>query len=149
VARTSRLPSERRAANYTGWANAADGVLRTIDYYETTERVVGGRRDTQESFRRFVIPGMDHCGGGDGAFAVDYLRYLEAWVERGEAPDVLMSSHVQTKSPADVNFPLDPPKIEFTRPVYPYPITATYLGQGEPRDAASFGPAERHSEPQH
>lgn len=45
------------------------------------EKTMGGRTATQELFRLFIIPGMDHCTGGDGPFAVDYLSYLEAWVE--------------------------------------------------------------------
>jgi len=33
---------------------------------------------------------MRHCTGGDGAYAIDYLSYLEAWVERGTPPDKLV-----------------------------------------------------------
>jgi len=30
--------------------------------------------------------------------------------------------------------------VDFTRPVYPYPIRARYKGTGDPNDAASFLP---------
>ena len=139
--------------SFTGWNDAAEGVLRTVDYYETAERIMGGRPATQDFFRLFVIPGMDHCTGGDGAFAVDYLSALEAWVERGHAPDKLIGAHVK---PEDLEFykakdfwelmlgresPLDPTTVGFSRPVFPYPIGTKYLGRGDPNDAASFGPA--------
>jgi hypothetical protein len=139
--------------SFTGWSDAAEGVLRTVDYYETAERVVGGRAATQDFFRLFVIPGMNHCSGGDGAFSVDYLSYLEAWVERGKAPQKLVGFHVKLEdlkidNPKDLQemarrleFPLDPATVTFSRPVYPYPIGTKYMGHGDPHDAASFGPA--------
>jgi feruloyl esterase len=131
---------------YTGWADALEGVPRTVDYYETAERVVGGRAGTQESFRLFVVPGMNHCTGGPGAFAINYLSYLETWVEKGRAPDQLIASHPRPGifvDPFGMNIPRDSSKIEFTRPVYPYPIETKYRGTGDPKSAASFGPLSR------
>jgi feruloyl esterase len=134
-----------------GWSDvAAGGPLPTVDYYETAERIVGGRTATQDFFRLFMIPGMNHCTGGDGPFAIDYLSYLENWVERGKPPDHLIGAHIDL--PADpmkayeklssISFPLDQAEIEFSRPVYPYPTIAKYRGQGDQKDAASFGPAQ-------
>src|ERR1700722_13594233 len=65
-----------------------------VDYYETVEKTMGGPAATQNFFRLFIIPGMNHCTDGDGAFAFDYLRYLETWVEGGQPPDVMIGSHV-------------------------------------------------------
>jgi len=141
--------------SYTGWNDPVEGVLRTVDYYETAEKIMGGRSATQDFFRLFVIPGMDHCSGGDGPFAVDYLSSLEAWVERGKAPEKLVGFHVKLEdlkfdNPQDLQemarrqeFPLDPATVVFSRPVYPYPIRTKYLGRGDPNDAASFGPVAR------
>jgi hypothetical protein len=56
---------------------------------------MNGRAATQSFLRLFVLPGMDHCGFGNGAFAVDWLGTLEAWVEKGQAPDKLVSFHVR------------------------------------------------------
>jgi feruloyl esterase len=117
-----------------------------FDYYETAERTMGGRAATEDFFRLFVVPGMKHCTGGDGAFAIDYLTYLEAWVERGQAPDVMVGAHVQGTDWMQsfmLSFPLDPAtRISFTRPVYPYPRLAKYKGTGDPNDATSFVPIE-------
>jgi hypothetical protein len=126
---------------YNGWADNSDIPSDAIDYYDTTERTMGGRAATQEFFRLFMVPGMYHCRGGPGAFAIDYLSYLEAWVERGEAPDVVIGAHPDSQDPAEWGrFPLDPAKVSFTRPVYPYPVQVVYNGSGDPNDAAHFRP---------
>lgn len=114
-----------------------------IDYYEKVERVVGGRKEALAFARLFTLPGVEHCGGGPGADVVDYLKYLEDWVEREQAPDKLIAYHLKRQGELPLTrFP--PPKdtIEFSRPVYPYPTTARFLGKGDPKDANSFGPME-------
>jgi hypothetical protein len=140
--------------SFTGWNDPVEGVLRTVDYYETAERIVGSRAATQDFFRLFVIPGMNHCTGGEGAFAVDYLSYLEAWVEKGRPPEKVVGYHPTPEALKLPNaqswefmwgseFPLEPTSVAFSRPIYPYPVDTKYLGHGDPRDAASFGPATR------
>ncbi len=117
---------------YHGWADAGGGgiaPLKTVDYYETVEKTMGGSAATQDFLRLFMIPGMGHCRGGSGADRIDYLNYLEAWVEQGKAPDVMIGAHLRND------------EVVFTRPVYPYPIRARYKGQGEPSKAENFGPA--------
>jgi feruloyl esterase len=136
-----------------------------FDYYETVERTMGGRPATEDFFRLFVVPGMKHCTGGDGAFAIDYLSYLEAWVERGQAPGKMIGAHVDATyleehsgvDPRQIDtwvrasrawtgafklkFPLDPDvPVTFTRPFYPYPLLAKYKGSGNPDDAGNFVP---------
>jgi Tannase and feruloyl esterase len=141
---------------YSGWNDTAASVGRAVDYYENAEKVMGGRMSTQSFFRLFVVPGMSHCTGGEGAFAIDYLTYLESWVEKGEAPDKLMGFHVRLDNLMDraskgdqaaiqelsrrLQFPLEPKTVEFSRPIYPYPMQAKYIGTGDPTDAANFVP---------
>lgn len=116
----------------------------TEDYYETVERTMGGREATQSFFRLFVLPGVEHCGGGDGADTVDYLSALESWVEDGKAPDRLIAAHMKSQRTTEIpKFPVAPSQVQFTRPVYPYPTKAKYQGRGDPNDAASFGPAKQ------
>jgi Tannase and feruloyl esterase len=133
-----------------------------FDYYETVERTMGGRGPTQEFFRLFLVPAMNHCTAGDGPFAIDYLSYLESWVEQGRAPDKIIGAHVDSAyllAQSESNdrasdpdriwgaafklvFPLDPSvPVTFTRPVYPYPLISKYKGAGNPNDAANFRPA--------
>ena len=128
---------------YQGWNDPFEAPRGIIDYYETVERTMGGHAQTQDFFRLFVVPGMNHCSGGEGAFAIDYLSYLETWAEKGQAPDVMIGAHVNTEDLSNGNkFPLDPARVAFTRPVYPYPIRAKYKGKGDPKNAGNFGPSE-------
>jgi len=134
---------------YHGWSDESWLPRDTVDYYETTERTMGGRETTQDFFRLFMLPGVNHCTGGDGAFAIDYLSYLEAWVERGQPPDMMTGAHIPDSYFAGrgayavhaLTFPLDPAvPVNFTRPVFPYPNRALYRG-GPVTEASSFQPA--------
>jgi feruloyl esterase len=129
-----------------------------IDYYETVTRTMGGPAATQDFFRLFVVPGMKHCSGGSGAFAVDYLSALEGWVGQGRPPDRMSGAHVDshyllginndpTKSEADriwwaalkLPLPLEPQvPVNFRRPLYPYPGVAVYQGSGDPNQAENY-----------
>jgi pimeloyl-ACP methyl ester carboxylesterase len=129
---------------YQGWADEATFPGNPTAYYETVERLMGGRAQTQDFFRLFMIPGQSHIPQvGGGAETVDYLSYLEAWVERGEAPDVLLAEKMRKLArfagPVTYAEYLKPENVAFSRPVYPYPIQARYRGKGDPNDAGSFG----------
>src|SRR5262249_12486634 len=117
-----------------------------IDYYETVERTMGGAAATRSFARLFLLPGVGHGGsGGVGAGTLDYLSALEAWVEDGKTPDRLVAAHLKEPQSwtLDHPFPLDPDEVQFTRPVYPYPLRAKYKGSGDPNDAANFVPSSR------
>jgi hypothetical protein len=117
---------------YQGDTDMTEMPGAAFDYYETVEKTMGGPKATQAFYRLFAIPGMNHCGGGEGASSFNYLSYLEAWVERGQAPDLMIGAHRTGPSGA----------VTFTRPVYPYPLHARYKGTGDANDAASFAPVE-------
>lgn len=129
---------------YQGWADEATFPGNPPAYYETVEQLMGGRAQTQDFFRLFMIPGQSHIPGNGGAETVDYLSFLEAWVERGEAPDVLLAQKMRKLArfagPVTYAAYLTPDNVEFSRPVYPYPVQARYTGRGDPKDAGSFGP---------
>lgn len=129
---------------YQGWADEATFPNNPVQYYETVERLMGSRAATQDFFRLFMIPGQSHIPGNGGAETVDYLAYLEAWVERGVAPDVLRAQKLRqwARFAGPVTYPvyLKPDNVAFERPVYPYPVQARYRGQGDPNSAQSFVP---------
>jgi Tannase and feruloyl esterase len=110
---------------YQGWNDPFEPPAATTGYYDTVQRLMGGRAATEEFYRLFMVPGMGHCAGGAGAWSIDYLSYLEKWVEQGRAPKELVGRH-----PAGA--------ASFTRPVYPYPLWAKYQGSGNPNSASSF-----------
>jgi feruloyl esterase len=128
---------------YHGWGDAAIPAPNTIDYYNS---VVGkmGRHDTDSFVRLFMVPGMQHCGGGPGANSfgqgADYAPFdpehniytaLEQWVEKGEAPPKIIA----TKYVNDT----DPSKgVKMTRPLCSYPQVPKYKGSGDTNDAANF-----------
>jgi len=128
---------------YQGMNDVPIPPQNIIDYYETAEKTMGGRKETQDFFRLFLIPGMNHCSGGDGAYAIDYLSHLEAWVEQNKAPNKMIAANLKD-GPADTGdkFPLDLDSIKFTRPVFPYPVRAKYTGSGDANDASNFIPVE-------
>ena len=76
-----------------GWADPIVTPQRTLDYYDAVRSRMGGRAATAQFARLFMLPGVDHCGlqPGPGAKSVEFdpLPALEAWVERGEAPETL------------------------------------------------------------
>ena len=130
---------------YQGWADEATFPGNPPAYYETVERLMGGRAETQDFFRLFMIPGQSHIPGNGGAETIDYLSHLEAWVERGEAPDVLLAQKMKRLArfagPVTYAEFLTPENVEFARPVYPYPVQAKFSGRGDPKSADSWRPA--------
>lgn len=81
---------------YHGWADPIVTPWRTLQYVEEVQRRMGGAARTGEFLRLFMLPGFDHCGivTGPGAndAGFDPLPALEAWVERGIAPQSIPSS---------------------------------------------------------
>ena len=135
-----------RGGKLITYHGTTDGLIpyrNSVSYHESVVEELGQRR-ADDSVRLYLVPGMDHCSGGEGAYAVDWLTPLERWVEQGEAPGALQAAH-----PSD---PFYPPGAAtslstkpFTRPVCPYPQVPTYRGTGDTADAASFAcvtPAE-------
>ena len=120
---------------YHGWNDAGISPLTSIEFYKAIEKTMGGRAATQSFLRLFMVPDMDHCKIGAGAWAIDYLAYLEKWTEKGEAPDLMIGGH-PTGDPMASH--LDPAAMSFTRPVFPYPLRAQYKGTGDPNRASSF-----------
>jgi hypothetical protein len=113
-----------------GWADGAIMATSSIGYYEGVMKFMGGRKQTEDFFRLFLIPGVHHSGGGPGFTEFDSMTALENWVEKGQAPDKLIAGKLSNGI------------VERTRPVFPYPILARYSGKGDPKQADSFVPVD-------
>jgi feruloyl esterase len=87
---------------------------------------LGGFNKVQESHRLFMVPGMAHCGGGEGTSDFDMFGALEQWVEQKKAPDQIIASRTRDG------------KVDRTRPLCPYPQVAVYKGSGSTDEAANF-----------
>jgi len=87
-----------------------------------------GAKRVAESMRFFMVPGMGHGPGTNGAenFNFDALSLIEQWKEHGTAPDQLIVDHFK-----------DGKKVG-TRLVCQYPQVATYKGTGDVESSASY-----------
>ena len=130
--------------HYQGWSDEVVNPAAAVDYYETVERVMGGRAQTQSFYRLFMVPGQSHIPGNIGAESVNYLYALEDWVEHGKAPDKLMGRKLKSITmmlgPITMDEDMKPANYLYSRPIYSYPIQAHYKGKGDPDDASNFGP---------
>jgi hypothetical protein len=73
-----------------GWADPHISPLNTIDYFERVGVKLGAAQ--RDAFvRMFLFPGMGHCSGGDGPSEFPLLASIMAWVEGGDAPQVMQA----------------------------------------------------------
>jgi feruloyl esterase len=114
---------------YHGWSDGGSGgsisALNTVSYYEFVLKFMGPNQN--DWFRLFMVPGMDHCGGGTGPNQFNKLAALERWREQNQPPKSITASRVNESG-----------VIDMTRPVCPYPQQAVYKGSGSTNDAANF-----------
>jgi feruloyl esterase len=125
---------------FHGMQDPAIFFTTTTEYFDLATRAMGGRQEMDTFARLFLMPGMYHCRGGAGVNHADMLGALEAWVERGTAPDAIMGYHIDTeaKGPAEPPVSFDPAAAKFARPLFPYPDTAAYDGSGDWRKAGNY-----------
>ena len=74
---------------YHGWNDPAIPARSSVVYYEELGRTMG---DTSGFYRLYLIPGMLHCGGGNGPSTVDWISVLDSWVVGGKAPGELTAT---------------------------------------------------------
>jgi feruloyl esterase len=129
-----------RGGKLITYHGTTDGLIpygNSVSYHEAVVEELGDRK-ANNSVKLYLVPGMDHCSGGEGAFAVDWLTPLERWVERGEEPGALAAAHPPAAPFGPPGAPPAPASTPFTRPACPYPQVPTYRGSGDFTDAASF-----------
>ncbi len=73
-----------------------------------------------------MVPGMGHCGGGNGASTFDMVAALDGWRDGGKAPEQVNASRVRDG------------KVDRTRPLCAWPAVARYKGIRQHRRAANF-----------
>jgi feruloyl esterase len=109
-----------------GWADTAVPPKVAINYYGAVVKKLGDKQ-VRESMRFFMVPGMGHGPGTNGAenFNFDALSLIEQWKEQGKAPDQLVVEHYK-----------DGKQIG-TRLVCQYPQVAAYRG-GDAENSTSY-----------
>jgi len=125
-----------RGGKLLTYHGTTDGLIpygNSVNYYESVAAALG-REKTDDSVGLYLVPGMDHCSGGEGAFAVDWVGALEQWDATGAKPASLAANH----PPIPIGPPGTPPSKPFTRLVCAYPQVARYKGEGDNASAANW-----------
>lgn len=110
---------------YAGWADPGIPPGYMPQYYGRVVSTIG-EASARQTVRLFMVPGMGHCGGGDGTSRFDMIAALEQWVEQGTAPARIPASRVRDGA------------VDRTRPLCPYPQVASYTGRGSTDEAQNF-----------
>jgi feruloyl esterase len=158
AANTDLRPFQKRGGRLILWNGAEDLTVQpasSIAYYQGVQQQMGSAL-TDQFVRLFVVPGVGHCAGGEGASQLDVLSPLMAWVEQRRAPDALIAGKMQEspgggggggggqgRRPQPYASPAQP--VIYSRPVYSYPYVAQYSGQGDPNAAASYTRGAAHA----
>jgi feruloyl esterase len=116
---------------FHGWNDQLIAPRNTVRYYERVAQTMGGADRIADSIRLFMMPGVTHCGGGDGPSNFDQMDLIDAWVDRHQAPARIVATHVTGGA------------VDRTRPLCPYPQVAVYRGTGDTNDAANFSCAAK------
>jgi len=127
---------------YHGWNDSGISPLNSINYYESVQNKMG-MQDADSFLRLYMVPGMQHCGGGPGPDVFGQMGFstsndpqhniylaLEQWVEKGSAP----STVIATKQAGEGTNAA----VKMTRPLCAYPQVSKYKGSGDTNDAANF-----------
>ncbi|MFE9602422.1 tannase/feruloyl esterase family alpha/beta hydrolase [Streptomyces hokutonensis] len=110
-------------------------AVGTMAYYKAVEKVVGGEAATKTFARLFLLPGVAHCGGGQGPNTFDALTAITDWVTKGDAPASLTTKSVDTSGNTTAS-----------RPVYPFPYYAKNTTGGPATDVSSYTPVKSAAE---
>jgi feruloyl esterase len=108
-----------------GWTDNLIPPGDSVNYYTSVRDKVGART-VEQNYRLFMVPGMNHCAGGEGADSMDLQTAIESWVEKGQAPSTITASKVVGG------------EVKRTHLLCPYPQEAVYKGTGSVDAAASF-----------
>ena len=124
---------------YQGWGDQLNGQTlpieyrrQVIDFLAAKGRSARAEHEVDRFLRVFMAPGMAHCLGGPGFANFDALSAVQAWVERGDAPDQILAFRSPPAAPTPA------PGEQGARPICAYPKSARYAGAGSTADPTSF-----------
>ena len=109
---------------YHGWNDQLIAPENSINYYSSVLKKMGNKQE--DWLRLYMVPGMQHCGGGPGPNQINWMGALERWREASTAPEAVTANHVTGST------------VDMSRPLCPYPQVAVWKGTGSMNDAASF-----------
>jgi feruloyl esterase len=109
---------------YHGWADPGISPFNSVRYYESVQDSVGP--SVGSSMQLFMVPGMGHCGGGEGPATFDTIAVMDQWVQTGETPDRIVASRIRNG------------EVDRTRPLCAFPAVAVYDGSGSTDNESNF-----------
>ena len=107
-----------------GWGDPQVPAENSVIYFNNVVKTVGSSADG--SLALFMLPGVLHCGGGEGPDTFDRMAAITRWVEGGQKPQRIVASLEKDG------------KVARTRPLCPFPQVAKYKGTGDTNSADSF-----------
>jgi hypothetical protein len=119
-----------------GWTDGLIPATNALRFHDALLPTLTAPQATSQ-YRLFMVPGMDHCAGGEGASSFDTLGAIDAWATSGTAPDRILATR-PTGAGGPPGAPPGPPREPMSRPLCPWPQYARYDGTGDPSVAASF-----------
>lgn len=110
---------------FTGWSDPVFTPMDLTHWYERLTSESASTSTPADNYARlFMVPGMNHCGGGPALDNFDPLTALIEWTENGKAPASIPATGKA--------FP------GVSRPLCAYPKFAQYTGSGPTESAASY-----------
>jgi feruloyl esterase len=122
---TPFISREGKLLIYHGWEDQNIPPRSSVNYYTKLLDTMG-KQQADSAVRLYMVPGMGHCGGGDGPSVFDMVAVLEQWREHGHAPVEILASKIEDG------------RATRTRPLCPYPQVARYKGSGSIDKAENF-----------
>ncbi|WP_229870177.1 tannase/feruloyl esterase family alpha/beta hydrolase [Streptomyces phaeofaciens] len=110
-------------------------AVGTMAYYKAVQKAMGGGSRTEDFARLFLLPGVAHCGGGQGPGTLDALTAMIDWVTEGEAPSSLLTTSADSSG-----------TVTASRPVFPFPYVAENTTGGPADEAGSYTPVLSEAE---
>jgi feruloyl esterase len=110
---------------YHGWADQQVAAMNAVNYFKGVTKSTG-KTSEGKSIQLYMVPGMGHCAGGPGTDSFDKIAAMEQWIEKGQAPNKIIASHLTNGV------------VDRTRPLCPYGKVAKWNGSGSTDDAANF-----------
>ena len=131
---TDLSPFRNRGGKLIIWQPQTGGPFSPQDLVNWYTELNGAMHGNPNTFARtqgfarlFLLPGVNHCGGGIGCSLIDPFSPVVDWVENGLAPASIVGT-----APNNTPWP------GRTRPLCPYPQYAHYQGSGDINVAANF-----------
>lgn len=118
------LGSGRKLILWHGWGDPGVPPMSTVSYYEAVRHEVGP--ELASGVRLYMLPGVGHCGGGEGPDKLNLIDPIMAWVEDGVAPGAIEATRKVYGRTRQV------------RTVYPFPATRGHDGKGDPNAASTI-----------